>query len=271
MNKWVTRLGYLGLLIVIFFGISIAQKQILTAKLNQSDRLIKQVSKEEIKKNEEKKVDNELEIKPLSLSDIIKATQNANEVKNRMLGVIQIKDIGLTLPILKGTTNENLAYGATTYKREQQMGKDNYILFGHHMRNESLLFGSLKEIKIGTKVILSDLSNEYSYTVTEKRTIKDTDLNEMDNRGKAELTLITCDTNGISDKRWLVRGQLTSVKKLISKDKLIEESKKNKDDSMFSFKSTSGWKALNSFLFLLLILVIVMWIMNEIQHRRKGN
>ena len=271
MNKWITRLGYLGLLIVILFGISFAQKQILTAKLNQSDTLIKEVSKEQINKNEGKKVDNESGINPLSLSDIIKATQNADGVKDRMIGIIQIKEIGLTLPILKGTTNENLAYGATTYKREQQMGEGNYILFGHHMRNESLLFGSLGKTKIGTEILLSDLSNEYVYTVTEKKTIKDTDLNEMDEQGKKELTLITCDTSGLTNKRWLVRGELTSVKELSSKNKLITESKKNKKDSMFSFKSTSGWKGLNVLLCVLFVLVIVMGIVNEMQSRRKGN
>lgn len=271
MNKWITRLGYLGLLIVIIFGISIAQKQILTAKLNQSDTLIKEVSKEQINKNEEKKQDNELEIKPLSLPDIIKATQNANEVKNRMVGVIQINNIGLTLPILKGTTNQNLAYGATTYKQDQQMGKGNYILFGHHMRNESLLFGSLGKIKIGTEIILSDLSNEYVYTVNEKKTIKDTDLNEADERGQSELTLITCDTTGLTSKRWLVRGELTSVKKLLSKDKLVMGAKINKENPIFSFKSTSGWKGLNVFLCVLFVLVIVLAIVNEIQQRRKGS
>lgn len=267
MNKWINRLGYLGLLIVIIYGISVAQKQILTDKLNHSNTLIKEVSKKQINKNKEKKLDNELEINPLSLPDIIKATQNTHEVKNRMVGLIQIKDIGVVLPILKGTTNENLAYGATTYKQDQQMGKGNYILFGHHMRNESLLFGPLGKTKIGTEIILSDLSNEYIYTINEKKKIKDTDLNEADERDRSELTLITCDKAGLTEKRLLVRGELKSAKKLYSKDKLMTKVKQNDENSMFSFKSTNGWKVLNVFLSVLFVLIIELIFVNEVQYR----
>lgn len=269
MNKWFMRLGYLGLLVGIIFGIGIVQKQIIVSNLNQPEKLIKQVSAEKMQLNERKGVTNELEIAPLGIMDIIRATQNANEVQERMVGIIQIKDINLTLPILKGTTNENLAYGATTYKQEQKMGEGNYILFGHHMRNESLLFGSLGKMKIGTKVTISDLSSEYIYTITEKKIIKDTDLSEIDDRGKDELTLITCDTSGLTDKRWLVRGELLNVKTLLSKEKLIPESKKDGLESIFSLKTTSGWKALNIILWLLAAVVITMGLLQENQNRRK--
>lgn len=269
MNKWLVRLGYLGLLIVLAFGIGMAQKQIIASRLNQSETIIKQVSEDKIEENDKKNVENEDTIEPLSLNDIINATQNAEVVKDRIIGIIQVKEVGISIPILKGTTNENLAYGATTYKDDQKMGEGNYILFGHHMRNESLLFGSLGRTRIGTEVVISDLKNEYIYTIKEKKTIKDTDLFEIDDHNKDELTLITCDTSSLTENRWLVRAELSEVKKVTSKEKLASNLSVKKVESVFSLKTTRGWQLLNLFLCILFVLLITIVAVQEIQNRRK--
>ncbi len=126
-----------------------------------------------------------------------------------VVGAIAISDLKLLLPVLEGTTTSNLIVGATTIKAGQVMGKGNYCLAGHHMKNDELLFGPLLQIKVGSLIQLSDKKTIYTYQVTETRIVPETDLTVLKDQSVPLLTLITCDISGINtDNRFIVIGEL---------------------------------------------------------------
>jgi sortase A len=135
---------------------------------------------------------------------------NISDVKRQdVVGAIAISDLNLLLPVLNGTTTSNLMAGATTIKVGQVMGKGNYCLAGHHMKNNELLFGPLLQIKVGNLIQLSDKHTVYTYKVTETKVVHETDLSVLEDESVPSVTLITCDISGINtNNRFVVIGEL---------------------------------------------------------------
>lgn len=116
-----------------------------------------------------------------------------------VLGGISIPSVGLNLAIGKGTSPYTLALTAGTMKEDQEMGKENYALAGHYMKDPDLLFRPLYEVEIGDTVYLTDLSYIYEYQVIEQRKIEATEVSVIDDvPNKTLLTLITCDDDGVT-------------------------------------------------------------------------
>jgi sortase A len=135
---------------------------------------------------------------------------NISDVKRQdVVGAIAISDLNLLLPVLNGTTTSNLMAGATTIKVGQVMGKGNYCLAGHHMKNNELLFGPLLQIKVGNLIQLSDKHTVYTYKVTETKVVHETDFSVLEDESVPSVTLITCDISGINtNNRFVVIGEL---------------------------------------------------------------
>ncbi|AWM19369.1 class A sortase [Bacillus subtilis] len=125
-----------------------------------------------------------------------------------IIGRITIKSVDLELPILKGTTNENLLIGAATMRPDQKMGEGNYPLAGHHLKQKSLLFGPLMNIKKGAKIVITDFKKDYIYSVTSTETISEIQADVIQNTKEKEITLITCDKAVETKGRLAVKGKL---------------------------------------------------------------
>ncbi|EUJ28014.1 sortase A [Listeria floridensis FSL S10-1187] len=138
----------------------------------------------------------------------------ANYDKNAVVGSIAIPSVDINLLILKGTNTANLIAGATTMLPNQSMGKGNYPLAGHHMRNESVLFGPLMTVKKGAKIYTTDLKNLYEYKVTETKIVSETEVGVLDDAGDNRITLITCDKPTETSKRFVAVGELSNTQKL---------------------------------------------------------
>ncbi|NYV68793.1 class A sortase [Bacillus sp. Gen3] len=148
-------------------------------------------------------------IKPPSVIETLKGSTSFD--KNAVIGQITIKSIHLKLPILKGMTNQNLLVGATTMREDQKMGEGNYPLAGHHMKNQSLLFSPLMNIKQGAIVELTDLKKTYTYKVFEIEIISENDIDVIQETEDKQLTLITCDKATETNKRLMVKAKLKKV------------------------------------------------------------
>lgn len=149
-------------------------------------------------------------IEPPNFYDTLKAGTHLDP--RAMIGRISIKSVGINLPILKGTTNENLLVGATTMRPDQQMGRGNYPLAGHHMREANLLFGPLMRIKIGDLIVLTDLKKDYTYRVTGRRIVSAALGGNLIGQTKdTRITLVTCDKPTRTPNRLIVTGKLVSV------------------------------------------------------------
>ena len=145
--------------------------------------------------------------------DFFRVLTNISKVEREsVLGAIIIKDLGVSLSILHGTNTQNLLVGVTTVKNDQVMGKGNYVLAGHHMRDDSLLFGPLLKVEKGTYIHITDKRQIFTYKVKAKKIVQETDVSVLEDTGSPELTLITCDVTGIdTDKRVIITAELVDT------------------------------------------------------------
>lgn len=207
--------------ILIIVGIVLLATPFLTEqiiKYHSKKLMDDQVTMDEIKSNI-KTIHDEIEpeeydfslIQDVDIMSVIKGSMNFD--KNLVVGLLLIPDLDLNLPIFKGLTDANLMAGAATMRPDQAIGQGNYPLAGHNMKNKSLLFGSLMDINVGTRVIVSDGETVYEYEVYENIVVPDTALEmildeKSTERGKPIISLMTCYHSSKTGKRFFSLGEL---------------------------------------------------------------
>lgn len=130
--------------------------------------------------------------------------------KDNVVGGIYIPSVNVRLPIMYGTTNENLLTSATTMKPEQKMGKGNYALAGHNSRNPDILFAPLKRSQIGEAIYLTNKKRVYKYIITYKEVVEPTRVEVIEDTDDRLVTLVSCYAWDGSN-RLIIQGELTSV------------------------------------------------------------
>ncbi|MGX4767686.1 class A sortase [Bacillus mojavensis] len=164
----------------------------------------------QLQENNEKEAEFDFNsIQPPTLKEAINAGFDRDP--KAIIGRITIESVELELPILKGTTNENLLIGAATMRPDQKMGEGNYPLAGHHLKRKSLLFGPLANIKKGAKIVITDFKNDYMYSVTSIKNISEIDADVIQDTKEKEITLITCDKAVETEGRLAVKGKLIEI------------------------------------------------------------
>lgn len=130
------------------------------------------------------------------------------------IGKLSVPSVKVKLPIFKGLDNYNLVRGAGTMKEAEQMGTGNYALAGHHMKDGSLLFGPLENVKKGDKIYLADKHHVYVYETRLKTVVDKHDTNYInDVQGQKLVTLITCASGMTGEsRRVVVQGELLCKK-----------------------------------------------------------
>lgn len=150
------------------------------------------------------------------------------------IGFLAIEDIELSLPIFPGLSDTNMSIGAAAAYPDRNPKTTNTVLLGHHLGYNQLLFGKLLKAKPGNKIELIYLGTLYKYTVTDKKVVDESEVQYMEDKPQATITLITCDSSTAStDKRVVVIGKLDQqtkekeeIKKVKTKQQvLIKENK----------------------------------------------
>lgn len=147
------------------------------------------------------------DVKPLTVKSMEKV--NAVQVIQSVgVGTIEIPRIGLKLPILEGISQENLSVGAGTMKAGQVLKQGNFVLAGHYMTDQGLLFGGIQQVKAGDQIVVTYQSEQATYQVTETKVIsKDDGYVTFDSEGNGILTLLTCDRPAVhTPNRFMVRA-----------------------------------------------------------------
>lgn len=173
-----------------------------------------ETSVEEIKENKKREAVYDYDaIRDIEItSSIIGAINFDNKA---VIGQIIIDDLNMNLPILKGVTNSNLLAGATTMVKEQEMGKGNYPLAGHYMKDKDRLFGGLMDIELDTIVMLVDKEMVYEYKIYDKVIVDETDFymieqQQSKKRGVPIVSLMTCYYTSKNGKRFFALGELVN-------------------------------------------------------------
>lgn len=133
------------------------------------------------------------------------------------IGKIAIPAVGLKLPIFYGMADNNMIRGACTMRPDETMGmQGNYTLAGHHMLNESILFGPLQNVKEGQLIYLTNGDKVYIYKVKLKEIVSEYQTVWLDNNTDQHLiTLVTCASGQTGEtRRIIIRGELQKTEKI---------------------------------------------------------
>lgn len=110
---------------------------------------------------------------------------------NNYIGVLEIPDLDLTLPILSEWSYPNLKIAPCRYQGSVYL--DTLILAAH---NYPYHFGKINELENGSPIHFIDAqSNSFSYQVVEISELNSSAVEEMTS-GDWDLTLFTCTING---------------------------------------------------------------------------
>lgn len=135
---------------------------------------------------------------------------------NNIIGKLAIPAIHTKLPIYYGLNNTELLTGVGTMKAKQHMGKRNFAIAGHHMRDKKLLLGSLNRTQLGNQIYLTDGKHVYIYRIYLKRRISELETHyDSDIYKHPVLTIITCASSNIREnQRIVVIASLVNISKL---------------------------------------------------------
>ncbi|MDT1956883.1 class A sortase [Carnobacterium divergens] len=199
-------------------------------------------------------------IQPPNLKEI--AFQSIKPKPELIIGKLTIESLNMNLPIFKGTTNQNLLSGVGTMTEQQELGVGNYALAGHHLYDETLLFGPLLKIKEGALIQLTNQSELYTYKVLNSKIVHQSELSILANQGDNRLTLVTCDVPFQTDQRWIVTAILVHQDNLVKKEKetALSESVKAYQEVEKQFinqQKRSAFKQNNWLIFLCLFLLLL--------------
>lgn len=185
----------------------------LAGKVSNAVAVIKEVTPEKIKENEQS-IEAEFDysvVEDISVTGTLLNSSKAN--KDLIVGQLVIPSVKMNITIFKGINNTNLLAGAATMRADQKMGTGNYPLAGHYSSKEDLLFGSLMKVKVGDVIRITDKETIYEYKTYEVKVVKDNAIYIIEdqysmNRGKPIISLMTCYYSSKTGKRYFVLGEL---------------------------------------------------------------
>ena len=117
-------------------------------------------------------------------------------LEDEVFGVISIPAIDLEMPLYLGATSSHLAKGAAQLSQTSlPVGgmNTNCVIAGHRGFNGAIYFRNVPELKIGDEVILTNLWETMTYTVTETQIILPNEVDQiLIQEGRDMITLLTC-------------------------------------------------------------------------------
>lgn len=175
---------------------------------NQNDKDFKENSTILENSNEDK---SEI-IETNELEEIVEQ-RNANVTKEWPIeGSLEIEKIDLSMPIIEDATLDHLDVSISSINGTgKPWDKGNYALAGHRSLTYGHHFNRLDELEIGDIITIVDLQkNHYTYEVSEKKIIHETDISILENHDYQEVTLITCDpiNERNTEMRLIIKGIL---------------------------------------------------------------
>lgn len=125
------------------------------------------------------------------------------------IGIIEIKSVNLKNVIVESTDKKYLNHHVCHFENTAMPGEDgNFSLAGHsstYYYNQ--VFNEVHKVKVGDKIKITAVDNEFIYTITETRVVESDEIDVLSqDKSKKEITLVTC-TNG-GKQRFIVKGEI---------------------------------------------------------------
>ena len=131
------------------------------------------------------------------------------------IAIIRIPKIGLDRIVVEGVGVEDLKKGPGHFPGTALPGQKGNVVISGHRTTYGAPFYRLDELAVGDKITLVDLTDTYTYKVTETKIVKPTDLTVVVPSTDSRLTLTTC------HPRFSARQRLIVIASLVEKP--IEE------------------------------------------------
>lgn len=145
--------------------------------------------------NIENKVSNEFEYKE----------ETINSKRTNVIGILEIKSIGLKAPIVDG--EENLDYVVAKYRSSANFGQAGNIILAGHNNMKGSIFKNLYKVKIGDIIEIKTDNNIYKYKLTERGIVNPSDSGLLtQDISEKEITLITCINR--AKERLILKGKI---------------------------------------------------------------
>ncbi|EHA7756872.1 class A sortase [Enterococcus faecalis] len=188
--------------------------------------------KNTFEKNQQSSFD-EQAIHPVTPDEFAEAQINYGRIIEQLgIGAIYIPSANIYTPILAGMSNENLMIGVGTYRSEQRLGINNYVVLSHNLVETGGVLGRLPNAPIGSIIYATDFSTIYKYKILLSQIIHASDVQYVEETKSNELpkiTLFRCEGDLDTDDRYLVQGELNqefpiseATEELLEKLGLIE-------------------------------------------------
>ena len=145
--------------------------------------------------NIENKISNEFEYKE----------ETINSKRTNVIGILEIKSIGLKAPIVDG--EENLDYVVAKYRNSANFGQVGNVILAGHNNMKGSIFKNLYKVKIGDIIEIKTDNNIYKYKLTERVIVNPSDSSLLtQDISKKEITLITCLNR--AKERLILKGKI---------------------------------------------------------------
>ncbi|MBH0169148.1 class D sortase [Fictibacillus sp. 18YEL24] len=139
-----------------------------------------------------------------------KNTVESPEMKNGIVGKLEINSIQLTIPIMEGASQANLKVAAGQLTGTSPIGEaGNTAIAAHRSYTYGKQFNRLTEVEVGDPIIIETNSKKLIYKMIDKTIVKPDDLSVLKQNGtESILTLITCHPMKNPTHRYIVRAVL---------------------------------------------------------------
>ena len=136
-------------------------------------------------------------------------------IEDGIVGILSIPKMDLELPIYLGATAEHLAGGAAQLSQTSMPiggNNTNCVLAGHLGWYGALFFRHIELLEIGDEIMITNLWETLTYTVSEIRVIEPSDIaSVLIQPGRDLMTLLTCHPYGSGGRyRYLVFCERTN-------------------------------------------------------------
>ena len=136
-------------------------------------------------------------------------------IEDGIVGILSIPKMDLELPIYLGATAEHLAGGAAQLSQTSMPiggNNTNCVLAGHRGWYGALFFRHIELLEIGDEIMITNLWETLTYTVSEIKVIEPNEIDEiLIQPGRDLVTLLTCHPYGSGGRyRYVVYCEYTA-------------------------------------------------------------
>ncbi|MFC0014492.1 MULTISPECIES: class A sortase [Allobacillus] len=192
---------------ILFIGTPFIKNYIINHNMNNSLNEMEELDSNELAANRKNKEYSEEVTELPSNVDVFKSLK----FEGNPVAFLYLPRTGLKLPIYGSVNNTNLLHGAGEMKDYSELGKGNYAIAGHRMKEEGLLFHDIPRLKKGDVIYVTDKETIYEYKLYDPEIVYEDETDLINDRDKDEITLLTCDVPSKPHNRVKVNGDLINT------------------------------------------------------------